>query len=193
MCSLSVMQCGVKLASPSAGPRPPYSGFRCICRRLAPAGLAFISAVLLTACGAGSAEVTGCSGFADKVAITRDEYGPCAQEIMLALDTLQEQLRELVRGNTANAQEARETSRRLEMLWRQAGRSNPRLPASAFEIWPDERVRRFNSFSQGAYRSYKTTLRYVLRPPGFPFNIREQFNEGSRLHAEAGNAYRRSW
>ncbi len=193
MCFLKIMERGVQLASPSAGPRLPYSGFHCICRRLAPAGLAFFCVLLPIACGAGSAEVTGCSGFAEKVAITRDEYGPCAQEIMLALDTLQEQLRELVRGDAANAEQARETSRRLEMLWRQAGRSNPRLPASAFEIWPDERVRRFNSFSQGAYRSYKTTLRYVLRPPGFPFNIREQFNEGSRLHAEAGNAYRRSW
>lgn len=193
MCFLKIMERGVQLASPSAGPRLPYSGFDCICRRLAPAGLAFFCVLLPIACGAGSAEVTGCSGFAEKVAITRDEYGPCAQEIMLALDTLQEQLRELVRGNAANAEEARETSRRLQMLWKQAGLSNPRLPASAFEIWPDQRVRSFNSFSQGAWRSYKTTLRYVLRPPEFPFNIREQFNEGSRLHAEAGNAYRRSW
>lgn len=81
MCPLSNVQRGAKLANLSAGPRSPYAGFCCICRRLAPARLAFFCAVLLTACGADSAEVTGCSGFADKVATTRDEYGPCAQEI----------------------------------------------------------------------------------------------------------------
>jgi hypothetical protein len=152
-----------------------------------------LAATLALACTVGS-EQTGCTGFDERTAITRVEYAPCAREIMAVLDTLQGQLRLLVQGDVAVEQGARGTSRKLQTLWRQAGLWNNRYyPGTVYEVWPDSRVIAFNGAARRASDSYMLTLRYVLRPPEFPVNVRETFDEGSRFHASAKTAFQRTW
>ena len=145
--------------------------------------LFFLFAAFALACAGPGAVETACSGLAARrVGITSEEYEPCATEIISKLDTLQRQLRSLVRGDSTVRSEARATHRRLRRLIRQVDWTDPY--AETLLRWPDERIRSFNSDVVMVWTNYSGTV----QRPG-----EDSFSEGSRIHVKAKRLYEQIW
>ncbi len=143
-------------------------------------------AAFILGCGEGSGERSPCQGFAKKkMGITREEYLPCAGEIMDALERFQPQLKAILRGKKEAVPEAKQTYRELRKLVRETGMAldgTPFRAERAVERWPDLQVRALNNSIQGALAQYGSCL-------GRP--NKGNYQEGSRLHDKARRIYRR--
>lgn len=120
--------------------------------------------------------------------ITREEYLPCAGEMMTALDTLRQQLEAVVNGDTTALNAARNTSRELRARIRAAGIEadyRSMRPGIVVERWPDGDVRAFNSYAFDAAFNYSTFIASRSDPTAF------RFEEGRKSHEGAREAYRR--
>jgi hypothetical protein len=139
---------------------------------------------LLAGCG-NATEKSACDGLADRsLGITREEYRPCAGEIMAVLDTLGPQVEAVLEGDTAALPQARASSRRLASLVRRTGIESDYTsmrPGTEVERWPENDLRAFNSYMYDAYFNYRTFL--VDR-------TRERFDEGRKHHERASSLYR---
>jgi hypothetical protein len=134
---------------------------------------------------------TACDGLEDRrYGITREEYAPCAREMMTALDTLQRQLQRVVlRADSLVWPEARKTYRHLRLLRNRVGfvadawrELRAQSPGPYIERWPDGSMRAFNLHLGNAFAQYMSA---VNRPN------RANLQEGSRHHAYARQAYAR--
>lgn len=145
-----------------------------------------IFAALMLGCGQGSRERSPCDGFSKiKMGITREDYLPCANKIMAELDRLQPQLKAILKGKQEIVPEAKQTFRELKKLIRQTGVERDHAsfrPGREVERWPDGHVRALNSFIVRALSQYGSCL-------GRP--NKSNYNEGSRLHEQAKQIYRR--
>ena len=145
--------------------------------------------LLLAACSPAEPVTTACDGLSDrKLGITREEYSPCAREILQTLDTLQRQLqRMVVRGDSTAAPDAQAAYRHLRLLMRRVGfQADIRLeslgPGRRIERWPDAAMQQFNGQVGTAAAQYMS----ALNNPN-DGNLRE----GSRRHELARQAYSR--
>ena len=151
--------------------------------------LFFLCVALIVACGEGPEGASPCDGFAKKVGITPQEYGPCASEIISTLDLLQLQLRTLIAGRSQIEPEALKTYRHLKYLIREVGiwkdaRRGIIHSEKVIERWSDERLIIFNTNAAGAEAQYMSAL-------GHPNE--GNLKEGSRLHEEAIRWYQDIW
>jgi hypothetical protein len=149
-----------------------------------------LSLVLLClSCGGSAVEPSACDGLGDKlVGITRDDYAPCAGEILASLEELEQALRRmLVEAETEARPEAEAAYKRLRHLMRQVDfhgdlkrEVRAQSPALRIERWPDGNMSYFNREVGVAAAQFMSALR---RPN------EGNIQEGSRRHEMARRAY----
>ncbi|MEJ2152592.1 MAG: hypothetical protein P8Y29_06525 [Gemmatimonadota bacterium] len=150
-----------------------------------------IGAVMLSiGCSPATSRPSACDGLIEKtIGITREDYSPCAGEILAALDSLAPPLRRFVlRGDEEAGDEAEEYYDRLRHLmgevgftadvWREAREGAGRT----VERWPNGAMRQFNNEVGTATAQYMSAL-------GYPSD--DNLKEGQRRHAAARQAYAR--
>lgn len=123
------------------------------------------------------------------MAVTREEYAPCAGEMLATLDTLGMALqRAIVEGEEEAFDDARRAHRRLRALVREVDfrgdyRREMREGASrTVQRWPEDAMRMFNGELGNALSQYGSAL-------GYP-NV-GNLEEGRRHHRLAAQAYDR--
>jgi hypothetical protein len=150
----------------------------------------FSTAALSMGCSRAVSRPSTCDGLSEKtVGITREDYSPCAGEILAALDGLEHPLRQSVsRGDEEAGPEAEAHYKRLRYLMRQVGftadlwRESREGAGRKVERWPDSTMRLFNTEVGTATAQYMSALR---RPND------DNLKEGQRHHAVARRAYAR--
>lgn len=147
-------------------------------------------ALLSLGCSRAVSEPSACDGLIEKtIGITREEYSPCAGEILATLDSLEPPLRRFVlRGDEEARTQAETHYKRVRHLmdevgftadvWREAREGAGRT----VERWPDGAMRQFNSEVGIATAQYMS----ALESPNDA-----SLKEGQRRHATAGSAYAR--
>lgn len=153
--------------------------------------LFIVSAALLSiGCSPAASKPSACDGLMEKtIGITREDYSPCAGEILATLDSLEPALRRFVLRDDEEARaEAEAHYDRLRHLmgevgftpdvWREAREGAGRT----VERWPDGAMRYFNSEVGTAAAQYMSAL-------GYPND--DNLKEGQRRHAAAKQAYAR--
>jgi hypothetical protein len=123
------------------------------------------------------------------MAVTREEYAPCAGEMLAALDTLERALqRGIVGGQEEAFGDARRVHRRLRALIREVDFRGDYLremregASRTVQRWPEDAMRMFNGELGNALAQYSSAL-------GYP-NV-ENLEEGRRHHRLAAQAYDR--
>ena len=153
--------------------------------------LALFAVLAVSAAGCVSAAPTPCDGLSTRTyGITREEYAPCAREILDTLDALQRQVRRVVYQKDGEAAgEAGRASRYLRLLQERVGvradlqrELRAGSPAPTIERWPDGVMRRFIEKAFNAAAQYRSAL-------GHP--NRDNLDQGFRYHQEARQAYAR--
>ena len=115
-------------------------------------------------CNKPATEPSSCDGLSDKtVGITRDDYSACAGEILVTLESLQENLKQLVlKEDNGVKPEAEANLQRLRYLMREVG-----FQADIYreargrrnvERWPDSSMRRFNGSVGHAVAQFSSAL-----------------------------------
>jgi hypothetical protein len=152
-------------------------------------GYLVAGALLALACYPTTPVQTACDGLADReLGITREEYSPCAAELLHTLDTLQRALeRMIVRGDSTGQSDARAAYQHLRLLMQRVGfqadiRREMPGPGRLIERWPDAAMRQFNAEIGTAAAQYMSALNYP--------NV-GNLQEGSRRHELARQAYSR--
>jgi hypothetical protein len=131
-----------------------------------------------------------CDGLIRKtIGITREDYSPCAGEILAALDSLETELRRSVfSGDEEAGPDAEAHYKRLRYLMREVGftadvwREAREGAGRKVERWPDSTMRRFNTEVGTATAQYMSAL-------GRPNDA--NLKEGQRHHTVARQAYAR--
>lgn len=166
---------------PRTGSRPK--------RRSFPLPPLFFGSMLILSCEMGASGGSACEGLSDRrMGITREEYRPCAGEIIATLDALRLELERIADGDTAALSTARSISRELRALIRQTGiEADYRSfrPGVVFERWPDGDLRAFNGYAFDATFQYSTFL------TGSFDRTSSRLDEGVKAHEGARDAYRR--
>ena len=151
-------------------------------------GVLFLCSMVLLACGKASPGESACDGLSDRrMGITREEYLPCAGEIIGALDTLRVQLDAILDGDTTILARARDTSRELNARIRETGIDadyRSLRAGTVVERWPDGDLRAFNHSVFDAAFHYSTFL------AGRSDRTAYRFEEGIKAHEQARDAYR---
>ncbi len=150
----------------------------------------FSTAALSMGCSRAVSRPSTCDDLSKKtVGITREDYSPCAGEILAALDSLERPLRQSVfRGDDGAGPEAEAHYKRLRYLMREVGftadlwREGSEGAGRKVERWPESTMRVFNSEVGTATAQYMSALR---RPND------DNLKEGQRHHAMARQAYAR--
>jgi hypothetical protein len=133
---------------------------------------------------------SACDDLIEKtIGITREDYSPCAGEILAALDSLEPALRRFVlRGDEEAGSEAEVYYERLRYLMREVGftadvwREAREGAGRTVERWPNSAMRVFNSEVGTAAAQYMSALRYPND---------DNLKEGQRRHAGVRQAYAR--
>ena len=150
----------------------------------------FSTTVISVGCSRAVSRQSACDGLVKKtVGITREDYSPCAGEILAALDSLEPALRRAVfRGDEEAGPEAEAQYKRLRYLMREVGftadvwREAREGAGRKVERWPDSTMRRFNTEVGTAAAQYMSAL-------GRPNDA--NLKEGLRHHVVARQAYAR--
>ncbi len=148
------------------------------------------AAILSFGCSRAVSRPSACDGLIEKtIGITRQDYSPCAGEILAALDSLETELRRsLFRGDGEAGPDAEAHYKRLRYLMREVGftadawREGREGAGRKVERWPDSTMRRFNDEVFTATAQYMSAL-------GRPNDA--NLKEGQRHHAVARQAYAR--
>lgn len=123
---------------------------------------------------------SACDGFSERTfAITREEYRPCADEIMEALDKVRTHLKAGLAGDKTALSQARDASRELEALLFKTGIKTDvwsvnRPRSKVDERWPDSTVREMNELIELAGSMYRQCL---SRPNQLEFDRGEEAHE----------------
>jgi hypothetical protein len=148
------------------------------------------AAVLSVGCSQAASRPSACDDLMEKtIGITREDYSPCAGEILAALDSLEPPLRRFVLRNDEEAEaEAEVHYKRLRHLMNEVGftadvwREARGGAGRTVERWPDGAMRYFNNEVGTAAAQYMSAL-------GYPND--DNLKEGQRRHAAARQAYAR--
>ena len=148
------------------------------------------TAMLSVGCSRVVSKPSACDDLIEKtIGITRQDYSPCAGEILAALDSLEPALRRFVlRGDEEAGSEAEVYNKRLRYLMREVGftadvwREARKGAGRTVERWPDATMRQFNSEVGTAAAQYMSALRYPND---------DNLKEGQRRHAGVRQAYAR--
>ena len=166
---------------PRTGSRPRRSSL--------PGPPLFFSSMLLLSCGLGAGGGSACDGLSGRrMGIAREEYRPCAGEIVATLDALRLELERIADGDTAALGPARKTSRELRVRIRQTGIETDYRsfrPGVVFERWPDGDLRAFNGYVFDAAFQYSTFL------ASSSDRTSSRLHQGVKAHEAARDAYRR--
>jgi hypothetical protein len=146
--------------------------------------------ILSVSCSRTVSRPSACDDLNKKtIGITREDYSPCAGEILAALDSLEPALRRsLFRGDEEAGPEAEAHYRRLRYLMHEVGftadvwREGREGAGRKVERWPDSTMRVFNNEVGTATAQYMSALRH-------PNDA--NLKEGQRHHAVARQAYAR--
>lgn len=148
------------------------------------------AAILSVGCTPAASRPSACDGLIEKtIGITREDYSPCAGEILAALDSLETELRRSVfRGDEEAGPDAEAHYKRLRYLMREVGftadvwREAREGAGRKVERWPNSAMRHFNTEAGTATAQYMSAL-------GRPNDA--NLKEGQRHHAAARQAYAR--
>lgn len=152
--------------------------------------IVFSIAILSVGCSQSASSPSACDGLIEKtIGITREDYSPCAGEILATLDSLEPALRRFVLRNDEEAEaEAKVHYKRLRHLMNEVGftadvwREARGGAGRTVERWPNGGMRHFNSEVGTAAAQYMSAL-------GYPND--DNLKEGQRRHAAARQAYAR--
>ncbi len=144
---------------------------------------ALLSLPLAAACGAGQA--TACDGLVYKeFGLTREEYLPCAGEMMATLDRLEMQIENMLSGDENARAEAGATVQELRRLLQKAGGRD------MLERWDDRALTSLNVDIWNAYTHHQACMMVAGQLFGKAPLGDETYREAAR--AECG-AYRQSY
>ncbi len=139
--------------------------------------MAFLSVPLSAACGVLGGGTTACDGLVYKeFGLTREEYLPCAGEMVATLDQLKPQIDAMLSGDKNARGEALETLHELERLMKKAGGRNMDLE------WGDRGLTSLNRKIVNAYGPYWSCLTFG--------SLGGQCTYPAQLAREASDAYR---
>jgi hypothetical protein len=152
--------------------------------------IVFSIAILSVGCSQAASSPSACDGLLEKtIGITREDYSPCAGEILAALDSLETELRRsLFKGDGEAGPDAEAHYKRLRYLMREVGftadvwREARGGAGRKVERWPNSAMRHFNTEVGTATAQYMSAL-------GRPNDA--NLKEGQRHHAAARQAYAR--
>lgn len=154
---------------------------------------------LILSCGERSP--SPCDNLAEKkMGITREEYLPCASEIMAVLDRLRQQVKAIRDGNKEVWSHAKQSNQELKTLMRKVGIDLDHLnPVKLVEKWPDWELRALNHYIFQASFCYYTVLTSESQASRFGTEKRSEFikasniyfEKGEKAYEEASSVYRR--
>jgi hypothetical protein len=140
---------------------------------------------LLVACAERVDRSSACPGIAERqMGITREEFAPCAAELLAALDAVRPPVEAVLAGEDASRSEAEAALRQLRALLRSTGVLDDfrsLRPGKEIERWPDGRVRVFNHSVFDASVGYGDVLQYASE---------DVFQQGVEAHDAAIRYYR---
>ena len=138
---------------------------------------AFLSVPLSAACAVLGGGTTACDGLVYKeFGLTREEYLPCAGEMIATLDRLKPQIDAMLSGDKNARGESLETLRELERLMKKAGGRNLDVE------WKDRGLTSLNHRISNTHNQYWSCLMYG--------NLGGQCTYPAQLGREAKDAYR---
>ena len=147
--------------------------------------LSCILGALTVTCGELGGEPSACDGLAERrMAITREEYTPCAAEMMAALDRLRPAVEEVLAGDAEARSSAKEALQTLRGLLRKSGVEADTRSVRTGELverWPNGRMRAFNYSVSHALAQYGAVLQYPDEG---------NFREGREAQDDAAEFYR---
>ena len=146
--------------------------------------LSCILGALTVTCGELGGEPSACDGLAERrMAITREEYTPCAAEMMAALGRLRPAVEEVLAGDAEARSSAKEALQTLRGLLRKSGVEADTRSVRTGELverWPDGRMRAFNHSVFDALVQYGAVLQYPNE---------DNFREGMKAQDDAAEFY----
>ncbi len=154
-------------------------------------GIVGIAVALASGCGTAGVQASPCAGLADrKMGITVEEYAPCADELIAALDSLRRDLSPLVSAESSAFAAADRDHGRLRFLIAETGvmRDYRSVTGAEVERWPNGTIRAFNNAAFGASVQYGSALNAARR--GLHEDARGNFDHASGLHDEAKKLHR---
>lgn len=152
------------------------------------ASFGILAVMLAPACFRPPAEPSACDGLSEKsVAVTRDDYGDCAGEMIEELDGLELHLERFIRQNDKESGPiARKHAARLRHLMSQVGfQADVYRDMGSGELlqrWPDSSMHQFNSEVRSAATQFLAALQYPNE---------DNLRQGSDHYAKARQAYSR--
>lgn len=147
--------------------------------------LSCILGALTVTCGELGGEPSACDGLAERrMVITREEYTPCAAEMMAALDRLRPAVKEVLAGDAEARSSAKEALQTLRGLLRKSGVEADTRSVRNWELverWPNGRMRAFNDSVSHALAHYRAALQYPNE---------DSFRQGLEAQDDAAGFYR---
>jgi hypothetical protein len=154
-------------------------------RRVSCKALTCILGAFTVACGEMGGEPSACDGLAERrMVITREEYTPCAAEMIAALHRLRPAVEEVLAGDAEARSSAKEALQALRGLVRKSGVEADTRSVRTGELverWPDGRMRAFNHSVFDALVQYGAVLQYPNE---------DNFREGIKAQDGATEFYR---
>ena len=145
----------------------------------------FIGLPMVAGCGALAGEKTACDGLVYKESgLGREEYLPCAGEMMATLDQLDAQVANMISGDENARAEARASVRKLGSLMKKAGGRN------LLEKWDDRALTSLNVDISNAHGHHQACMMVVGQLFGRALLGDEKYRDAAK--SECGS-YRRSY
>ena len=153
----------------------------------------FIVLPMVAGCGALAGEKTACDGLVYKESgLAREEYLPCAGEMMATLDQLDAQVKNMIAGDENARSEARTSVQKLRSLMSKAGGRN------LLERWDDRALTSLNVDISNAYEHHQACMMVAGQLFGRAPLGDEKYRDAAKSecgayrssYAEASSAYR---